>query len=83
MKLEMPFIRNLPSVPLLPDYHAHITMASHELYCVLEEMRHTPSTKQEDFDKLADIYVRLNDLSSKMVEDALKGDEKHNGKSEI
>lgn len=73
MKLEMPFIPDSQSaMPLLPDYHAHMVMASHELYCVLEEMRHTPSTKQEDFDKLVDIYGQLSDLSDKMIEDALQ-----------
>lgn len=73
MKLEMPFIPDSQSaIPILPVYHARMVMASHELYCVLEEMRHTPNTKQEDFDKLADIYGQLSDLSNKMIEDALQ-----------
>lgn len=72
MKLEMPFTPDLQSaMSLLPDYHARMVTASHELYCILEEMRHTPSIKQEDFDKLADIYRQLSDLSDKMIEDAL------------
>ena len=75
MKMELPFIPDLQSaMPLLPSYHANMVMASHEIYCILEEMRHTPCTKQEDFDKLADIYSQLNDLSNKMIEDALKGE---------
>lgn len=75
MKLEMPFIPDSQSaIPILPVYHARMVMASHELYCVLEEMRHTPSTKQEDFDKLADIYGQLSDLSNKIIEDVLKGE---------
>lgn len=75
MKLEMPFIPDSQSaIPILPVYYARMVMASHELYCVLEEMRHTPSTKQEDFDKLTDIYGQLSDLSNKMIEDVLKGE---------
>lgn len=78
MKLDTPFVPDINSaIPDLPVFHARLTMVSHEIYCTLEEMRHTPCTKQEDFEKLVDIYNHINELSNKMIKDALnemKGD---------
>ena len=36
--------------------------AHHQLYLALECMRHTESTKQEDFDKLIGIYISLDEF---------------------
>lgn len=72
MKLETPFDPDINSaIPELPVFHARLTMVSHEIYCTLEEMRHTPCTKKEDFEKLVDIYSQVEDLSSKIIKDAL------------
>ena len=63
-----------PSNVILPVFHANMVMASHEIYCALERMRHTPCVKQEDFEKLVDIYNQLGDLSEKIIKDSLKGE---------
>ena len=72
MKLDASFVPDINSaIPELPVFHARLLMVSHEIYCTLEEMRHTPCTKKEDFEKLVDIYSQVDDLSNKMIKDAL------------
>lgn len=59
-------------IPILPVFHSDILLGQHQIYCALEHMRHTPCTKQEDFEKLVDIYLQLCDLTEKIEKESVK-----------